>query len=530
MTMRMPSPVARPVRRLLCVALAAAGLLSLIAAPVAAAMEMPAGGQGATLSHIAQAYPVASAPIDSAPDASEVQSSASPDPDRSRAAASAFGSAPSPGADDVSAHAAAPILTPSLRDAVLAERAAGRLDAALALAVPLAESLDADSLYFLGSVAQEAGDLGTAAAAYERAVMVSPEFAGAWLDWAVVTQAQGDTARAQQLFDYVIESFQPPPEILARIEVLRQQPALASAASPRAFSGEFRVQAGYDSNANSGVRIGSIPLLLGGDIPIDVPVAPEERARGSSGLQAAALLRYDQPLSETTRLQGIASLSERHNFDVRDFDTRDLTLAGALTHQRGADRYGGRLTLQNVELGSRQFLRGVRLGGDWSRGIGDCRIGTGVEWEARRYADFRYLDSHIVWLEGMAACEMQAWDVPIGAALLLRTGRDSPLHDRPGGATRRNEALALVSAQLAPRVVLEGLLNVSWARDDELYSELMGDIARDTRRTQARLTLYFPVAERINGFVSIDRLRQTANLGLFTQHGYSLWTGVRYAF
>jgi len=430
-----------------------------------------------------------------------------------------------------------PVLTRDQFDTIQSLRASRRFKDAAAAAAPLAASNDPDTLYLLGTVAQEAGDYELAGSAYERAVMIQPDFAGAWLDLAVVTRLNGDDATAQSLFDYVIQEFSPPAPLLARIAVLRQQaiaPALAAVVpASSGWHGELRTQIGHDTNANNGITLTSLPLLAGAGIIVDIPIADEERARGDTAYQSSALLRYGHAFNDRGDRRGevLLALTQRSNRDLTDYNTRDLLVGGSLIQDTDYGSISQRLTMQQIRLGAQDLLYGARAALGWERQYGTCRVGLGGELEQRHYASVSNLDARIVWLQGGGGCVTRIGDTPVQAAVLLRHGQDNAVHERAGGDARRYEMTTVLAAELRPRVVLEGLFAVAQTHDSSLYSAILADNAvRRTTRTQARLQLQFPLIGPVDGFVSIERLKQSSNIGLFDQSGRVFWAGIRYGF
>jgi tetratricopeptide (TPR) repeat protein len=430
-----------------------------------------------------------------------------------------------------------PVMTRAQFDQIQSLRSERRYKDAAAAASPLAASNDPDTLYLLGSVAQEAGDYELAGAAYERAVMIQPDFAGAWLDLAVVTRANGDDATAQALFDYVVQEFSPPAPLMARIAVLRRQtiaPALA-AVTPASggWHGELRAQYGHDSNANNGIALTSLPLVAGAGIVVDIPIAEEERARDDTAMQASALLRYGHAFNDRGDRRGevLVALTQRGNHDLNDYDTRDLLVGGSLIQDTAVGSISQRVAVQQIRLGGQDLLYAGRAGLGWERQYGACRIGVGGELEQRHYSSLSNLDARIVWLQGGGGCLARIGSTPVQAAVLLRHGQDSAVHDRAGGDARRYEMTTVLAAELRPRVVLEGLFALSQTHDSNLYSAILADNAvRRTTRTQARLQLQFPLLGPVDGFVSIERLKQSSNIALFEQSGRTIWAGIRYGF
>ena len=442
-----------------------------------------------------------------------------------------------------------PVLTPELYEQAAKLRTRGNAQAAAALLAPLAASTDADSLYIYGTFAQQAGDYRTAAEVYERAVMIRPEFAGAWVDLASVTRFKGDNATAQALFDYVESEFNPPPAMRERIAMLRTQTLVPTTApvlaNPIGLRGEIRLLAGYDSNANNGLAFSSLPLLIDGVVQ-DLSIDRSFREKADVAAQASGWVRYGHALDDSgsTRVEGLAAYSQRQNGQLQDFRTRDLLLGATLSRDTELGTFDVHISSQRVDLAGEKLLRSNRSGLGWEHGLGDsCKVGLGIDRENRLYADSNFLDGNITWLQSGLGCAAFVEGVPVQGVLVLRRGDDRARQGtarampdgsnagRAGGNTQRTELTAVLTAEFKPRWVLEGLLSMSMANDQDGYSPLLNNNApRRTRRIQTRLQLQFPLYGPIDGVIALEHVRQNANIDLFDQRGTSVWTGIRYGF
>ncbi len=427
----------------------------------------------------------------------------------------------------------------------------------------------------LGALALKTGDASLAAGALERAVLFRPERAGAWLDLAFAATALGDAGAARAYIEHIETHFSAPPPLRALIASLRtrlERPE-PTPLSPRRWRGEASLLAGRDSNANAGLSIDSLSLTLpGGTLAADI--APESRARGDTVALAQAFVHWRRPAGEgaagedgpgtliqhlfgsNVGLEAYALWRERAYANEAASRTRSLLAGGALAWPIAGGTAAGAtanlgIQVEQLDRGGSTAYQAARIilaaerdltlpdlplpmvPDGWRRQLGvdldACRVGAGLEAESRRYPVLSALDGQILWLTGQWRCRNSAWGGEQG--VMLRLGEDRPNGERPGGATLRTEARALVSARLPYGLRLEGLLYFDMARDRAGYSPLLEDgAARRLSRLGARAELARTIAPGWEALAVIEAWRQHSNLAIFGQRDGSVLAGVRHRF
>ena len=79
--------------------------------------------------------------------------------------------------------------------------------------------------YLLGTIALAVGENTIAVNALERAVLVQPSFAGAWLDLAIAHFRLGEIEVADGILKHIEENFNPPQQLRAEIAEVRRKAA-----------------------------------------------------------------------------------------------------------------------------------------------------------------------------------------------------------------------------------------------------------------------------------------------------------------
>lgn len=180
----------------------------------------------------------------------------------------------------------------------------------------------------LGVLYLQQKQFSSAAAAFERVVLIQSDNAGAWLDLAIANAEAGEFAQANQFFDYVIETHKPNRQILRVIEHYRSlMQKRIDDSKPWSNLVEFSV--GHDSNANSGLLASHITVTFEGkeiDLPLDSYKSQSDTFRqltNRSHFQTALLgqnFAFD------------ASLSNRSFTKAHGYSYTDATLGMSLSH------------------------------------------------------------------------------------------------------------------------------------------------------------------------------------------------------
>lgn len=379
--------------------------------------------------------------------------------------------------------------------------------------------------------------------ALREAVRLDPDFAGAWLDLAVVTYAVGDPIQAEELLDIVQQRFAVPAPLLDVIGDLRRQIAATLAPPPPAAVWRWRRQittaAGYDSNANAGLSEGRITLTLPGGAVV-LPVARLARPTADTfveaGVAAAGSRRYTAGVLEFT-----VDARGRHNREVADFDTAELRAEAAWTSAQplpAAGLWGAlpgpwrvRAEFDQLRLDAHTLTDQVTLGAEhlWLRAGCRPRLALEVEWH--RYPVARSFDATYLWLGGELRCPSPLGPGSRQLVLQVRGGEAFARHDgdsahaRPGGNSRHLElTTAHEWAWRGPTGTQTLRLLAQWerVRDDTGYSPLLANGAR-RRVDRGIVGLSWSVPLNADSdwrlVLSGQQFRQTTNLQPFELTG-----------
>lgn len=365
---------------------------------------------------------------------------------------------------------------------------------------------DADYLAWRGAVLLALGRAGEAADLLERALLIAPEHPGARRDYARALLALGERAAAHTL--------------LAGL-------ALTPAPTyPAVWQGQGRLRAaiGHDSNLNRATAANALTLTLPGGA-LDLPLAPESRARAGSFYRLEGELAARRALSDGAGLELLGRLTARRTPAAHaDLDQVDFLAllrwprapGGEWSAHLGVDalRWQGETLQRNLRGGLRVFAAQV----------GGCRPGGGVDLEMRRHPGQEALDHHSLQADAVWLCEgARPWLVQLAGAREFASAR-------PGGEAWRLGARVLGHWPLASSR-LEGEARLNLRREDGPYSPLLENGQRLASATLAlRLEWRRPLAPQLELGLTLEAERQRASLALFDLDRHAVALGLHWFF
>ncbi len=434
--------------------------------------------------------------------------------------------------DSTPAHAGGFIDTLRAQARALAE--AGRAEAAFELVASheAAHVGDPDYDYLLGTMALAAGRPAAAVHALERVVLVQPSYAGAWLDLAIAHFRLGEIDTADEILAHVDKQFDPPPALRADIAGVRR--SMAAARRWRGWQAELGAFGGHTSNANYGLAVSALSLSLDG-VPATLLLDPSYRPRADSFGEVRASLTRRFELADGRQADTSALLRHRQHGHESAQDQWDVAASG--TWRRPLDWRGvaGAMLFAGAHLRDLRIdQRGVSLlqaSGGVRLPAGRCSLSTRVDAERRIFAGASEYDAQIPWLGAGAECAAGDWQW--GGQ--LRLGHDSAVNDRPGGDTRRAEALGFARWQARPGLQLGAVLLLADSRDAQGYSPLLaGGDRRWVQRRAAKLeAVWVPGADPRSPWaivIEVESIRDRSNIGLSTLDITQVLTGLNYRF
>lgn len=369
--------------------------------------------------------------------------------------------------------------------------------------------------YEAGLDARARGDLQRAAMAFEQALMLDPEFAGAWFDYGTALCDLGDPVGCRNILTTAIAQFGLPPALQQSLgQVMRVQ------------QGELRVGLGASSNLLRATGADDLTLLLDG-VEVRALLADGYRERGGGLAEAAFSYQSSWPLHNITAR---VDLLGRRPFDA---DLPSLR-AGYAEIGLGLDALG--LDLLGINSRSRIGVLALSVDEGYLGGLSAAGIWAEHQFSPegtvlRAALEHRKPRDQAGWLTTRLAGR-----VPLAPGWRLHAGLeyDSPQAERAGYTQSRylldlrHERSLPTVAGLVPRLTLEaGMLH---ARDGRGYSPLFDD--RRSRRTRWQVSADVSINLNRQWRIGLELLaaRQTSNIVLFDYRELSAMMSVTYRF
>lgn len=428
-----------------------------------------------------------------------------------------------------------------MREAAALHRA-GRFKDALALLSAYEGEFAGDPQfdYQLGVAALESGQPAMAQQALERAVLVRPDFAGAWIDLALAHARLGEAETSLQIVAHVEESFSVPLplreqllSLRADLQELRRRPVANPNVLLGARTGYLQLSGGRDSNANLGLAASVLSLTPIGSPPVQVEISPSARATADAFMQLRGSLQQTLNFGELHKGRLTISGQYKEFGAQKEYSLGDLALS-----------YGHEHTLPHAQDWAVEGVasaRGIAIGGSRLATLGSasvglvyyqygCRFGGRVGSEARNYGLSGYVDSTVATVSLSATCQRG----PSQYGLVMSAANDTPNSQRAGGETGRYELGAHYAVQYTPRLAMLATALVGSYRDARGYSPLLENGAtRRITRGSARVEMLWQIfVDRPEWALQaeLEHLVDRSNLDIFNFTNTRAAVGLRYQF
>lgn len=388
----------------------------------------------------------------------------------------------------------------------------------------------AEYCYLLGVAALESGFHKEAVLALEKAVLIQPSYAGAWLDLALAYYHLGELETANSIIQHIEDNFSPPQSLVAELNKAKRLIRQNSLALQ--WKTELSVLYGYIRNANYGINTSTLQLtLIDGDL-VTAKLSPEFRPRSDqayetrfassrrfyhsngafSDFQVAARVREYASVGEQSFIDAAASWSYLQPLPV--FASSYGLLASSYRH----------FLLDGKNLGSFTTLSaGVK------KYFGNCGANIRHEHEMRNfYADGLY-DATVPWLAFGAECFWDKW----GGQVDYRYGWDRPDGPRIGGSTKREELSAILRWDIQANLFARAIIYFADYQDQKGYSPLIrSDEERNIQRIGQRLELSWKLPDQFGqgwfALLELDNVDTKSNIPLSRYDDTQVFMGIRY--
>ncbi|TXI92993.1 MAG: tetratricopeptide repeat protein [Burkholderiaceae bacterium] len=378
----------------------------------------------------------------------------------------------------------------------------------------------------LGVLYLQQKQFASAAAAFERVVLIESDNAGAWLDLAIAKMESGEYAQANQFFDYIVDTHKPTRHILNVIETYRSRMKTAIDEN-KPWRNQFEASAGRDTNANSGILADHLLVTFDGK-QIDVPLV-QYKARPDNFHQISNRTHFQSKLFDQNFAFDTAIVN-RSFMREHAYSYTDVNMGMSLSHRFPTFEIGMSGSVEHFIWGNRALLNNSEITWFAEKHFAACQTSFVLDYESRRYVQSAALNARSLWSNLGASCGGELthgyrWE----GAVVVRRADDKPIGFRAGGTTSRQENIIRLGIKTPYQLRADLSFSFGRAADSEGYSALLNDNAkRFMQRRNYRLQLSYPFARELTGFVGYEDARNDSNLELFQQRGHSLCTGLRF--
>lgn len=359
--------------------------------------------------------------------------------------------------------------------------------------------------YESGLDAKARGDAHAAALFFEQALLLAPEFAGAWFDYGLALCDLGDPAGCRNVLEQAVDRYGLPPAL--RQTIWRTM---------HAQQGEVRVGLGASTNLLRATSADTITLLLN-ELPVPAVLDDRYRARGGGFVEGALRWRARWPLQNLTArvdLLGRRPLDAalpglRSGYAELGIGLQPRTRAGVLV--LGLDEgYLGALYSAGIWAEHQFGPEGASLRATIER----RKPRDQASWTTTRLMARVPLAADTVFSAG--------WEYDLAQRERAGRSQQRAIFDLSSGFT-----LPEVSGYI-PRLTLGA--NLLHARDSDIYSPLFGDV--HSRRTRWQVSADLGVNLNRNWRVNFGVLaaRQRASIDLFAYKELTGMLSVSYLF
>ena len=402
-----------------------------------------------------------------------------------------------------------------------------------------ADACDENAFFhaFLGAQLLAIGQTEAAAVALEKALLINPDLPGAQLDFAQALAQIGLKGSARAILNDVLQR----PDIQPALKNQLSKAQLVQAQPSWQWQALAQTAYGHESNLNSATYTDTLTLYLSNG---PVTLGLSDNAKPVSG----------DAFKTSVALNGI----------LRGLGSQELSVNAAVNSKSGAASEGGN---NRTAEGALKYSLPVLAGN--ASGVWQLALGGTQFWLASQtaYSDqgvqlkFNWdsLGAACKWAPSMGSIDQKFPQSPAlnGTYTFARmdwvcsTSKNQETHlalgggkdkaqdaSRPGGNRTRAD-LMLRHEQLVQMPVMPLIGNLSgqltaWLRHanskDKLpYSELLGDLKSNTKRTDFGLGYWVPVSKMWSAGLNIETTSQRSNNTLFNLKNSAFYVGIRWA-
>ena len=381
------------------------------------------------------------------------------------------------------------------------------------------------------------GQTEAATVALEKALLINPDLPGAQLDFAQALAQIGLKGSARAILNEVLQRPDIQPALkdqLSKAQLVQSQPSWQwQALAQTAY--------GHESNLNSATYTDTLTLYLSNG---PVTLGLTDNAKPVSG----NAFKTSVSLNGTLRVVGSQEISVNAAVNSK---TGAASVGGNNRTAEGALKYslpvlaGNASGVWQLAMGGTQFWllsqtvysdQGVQLKFNWDSMGAACKWAPSIGAIEQNFPQAPTLNGTYSYARMDWVCRTSKDQE---THLALGGGQDKAQNDSRPGGNRTRADLLLRHEQLVQMPVMPFIGNLSgqltaWLRhanskDKMAYSELLGDLKSNTKRTDFGLGYWIPISKFWSTGLNIETTSQISNNTLFNLKNSAIYAGIRWA-
>jgi len=402
-----------------------------------------------------------------------------------------------------------------------------------------AETCDQNAFFhaYRGAQLLSNGQTETAAVVLEKALLINPDLPGAQLDFAQALAQIGLKGSARAILNEVLQRPDIQPDLksqLAKAQLEQVQPSWQwQALAQTAY--------GHESNLNSATYTDTLTLYLSNG-PVTLGLTDNAKPVAGDAFKTSVALQA------TLRGAGLQELSVNAAINSKsgaaNVGGNNRTAEGALKYSFPVAAGSASGVWQMVVGGTQFWLasqtaytdQGVQIKFNWDTMGAACKAAPSIGTIDQKFPQAGTLNGTYTYARMDWVCRTtknQETHVALGG------GQDKPQYAGRAGGSRARADLLLRHEQLVqvPEIPLAGNLSgqlTVWLRhaiskDKMAYSELLGDLKSNTKRSDFGLGYWMPVSKMLSSGLNIETTSQRSNNTLFNLKNSAVYVGIRWA-
>jgi hypothetical protein len=394
---------------------------------------------------------------------------------------------------------------------------------------------DTPELYNQAEQAISAGDFTRAEQLLQQVIQQNPQWAGAWLDLALLAARQGQYAQSEEFLLALDVRFAPLPAPIAQAVAqlrnqLQQHIRIQSADAQAVDAGRIRqnhflLSAGREQNANAGLQLRTLTLTLpDGDALVDVD--PSSQAR--SALTARTALTHFGQEPWRQGFIGWQLQVQARQYSLSHLNNVELLAQASMAQAPLPGRF--MLGWQTLWLDNHSVYQSPVLRWQLETPLGNlCGWQQHLQTEVRQYPRASHFDARWLAYRSTWRCQNAASRSQFHVQAASESARSA---QRPGGDSQ-HRSWGLQHEWLNPWQMAEHnlllRLDISRTLDSATYSPLLDNgRPRQLRKTEGQVAWSGPWASQApwRWTVSAQKTSQRSNIQIFNQANTSIETSI----